>query len=254
MKLMVCGHGRHGKDQFCEFLRISYKSSSEVALDEAVWDAMALDYDTKTACFEDRHNRRAEWHRLIAEYNTPDLTKLAKVILSKNDVYCGIRSKDEFLQAKRENLFDLSIWVDASERLPPESSESCSMSADLCDVVVQNNGTLGALEDKAVSLRKALGLDKQVLKDVITQWADKEFPGRTVTNAIHKLVLEELPEFLTAQHDELELADCAILIEDIAYLSDIDLEDAMHRKMEINTARDWAIDPITGLMSHVEEL
>ena len=71
MKLMVCGHARHGKDQFCEFMGLVYTSSSMAALDNVIWPAMGHNYNSKEECFEDRVNHRAKWHRLITEYNTP---------------------------------------------------------------------------------------------------------------------------------------------------------------------------------------
>ena len=91
------------------------------------------------------------------------------------------------------------------------------------------------------------------VKHAIVEWADSVFPDRTITNAIHKLVLEELPEFLVSQNDPMELADVGILLYDIAHLAGIDLEDAMRKKMEINKKRTWKIDSTTGLMNHTRK-
>lgn len=90
------------------------------------------------------------------------------------------------------------------------------------------------------------------ISDIIREWADEVFPQRTITNAISKLVLEEIPEYLMDQSSPDELADLGILIHDIAYLAGIDLDAAMRKKMEININREWAIDPRTGLINHVE--
>jgi hypothetical protein len=252
MKLMVCGHGRHGKDQFCEFMGLKYVSSSMVALDKIIWPEFSNAYGSKQECFDDRVNHRAGWHRLITEYNTPDKTKLARDIFAENTVYCGIRNREEFYKAKEEGLFDLSIWVDASSRQPPESDASCKLLISDCDIIVTNNGSLEELEEKALRLKAALGLGEISVKDLIVDWADEAFPDRTITNAIQKLVLEEIPEYLTSQQDPMELADLGILLYDIAHLAGVDLESAIRKKMEINKGRTWAIDKVTGLMRHVE--
>lgn len=253
MKLMVCGYARHGKDQFCEFMGLAYASSSMVALDEAIWPVMGHNYESKEQCFEDRVNHRAEWHRLITEYNTPDLTRLARAILKDNDVYCGIRNRDEFHAVRRASLFDLSVWIDAGDRMPPESLDSCKMVKEDCDIIITNNGTLEEFMVKAVQFTRAVFPEQRPVKDIIVNWADSVFPDRTITNAISKLVLEEIPEFLMDQTDAMELADMGILLYDIANLANVDLDDAIRKKMEINIKRSWAIDPITGLMNHVEK-
>lgn len=253
MKLMVCGYARHGKDQFCEFMGLTYVSSSMMAIDKAIWPHMGWMYDSKEQCFEDRVNHRAEWHRLITEYNTPDLTRLARDIFSENDVYCGIRNREEFHAARRASLFDLSIWIDASDRIGPEDESSCKLKPEDCDIIVTNNGSLEELQVKAIQLRKALfGLEKPV-RDIIVEWADSVFPDRTITNAIQKMVLEEIPEYLMKQDDAMELADLGILLYDIANLAGVDLDKAIREKMEINKNRQWKLNPDTGLMKHVKE-
>lgn len=253
MKLIVCGHARHGKDQFCEFMGLTYVSSSMAALDEAIWPVMGHNYETKEQCFEDRVNCRAEWHRLITEYNTPDLTRLARAILKDNDVYCGIRSRDEFHAARRASLFDLSVWIDAEDRMPPEGLDSNQMTAADCDIIITNNGTLEEFMAKAVQFAKAVFGKRQSVKDVIVEWADSVFPDRTITNAIQKMMLEEIPEYLMAQDDPMELADIGILLYDIAHLAGVDLDSAILKKMEINKKRSWAIDETTGMLNHVRK-
>lgn len=253
MKLMVCGHARHGKDQFCEFMGLEYTSSSMAALDSAIWPVMGHNYETKEQCFEDRVNHRAEWHRLITEYNTPDLKRLAREVYKDNVVYCGIRNKEEFCEVRDAGLFDLSIWIDASDRMPPESEDSCKLQASDCDIIITNNGTLTEFKEKAERLARHLFGEQRSVKNVIVDWADSVFPDRTITNAIQKMVLEEIPEYLMAQDDPMELADIGILLYDIAHLAGVDLDSAIRKKMEINVQRSWAIDSATGLMNHTKK-
>lgn len=91
------------------------------------------------------------------------------------------------------------------------------------------------------------------LAELIVQWADGIFPNRTINDAIKKLMLEEIPEYLMAQDDPMELADLGILIYDIANLAGVDLDKAIREKMEINKNRIWATDEKTGLLHHVED-
>lgn len=249
MKIMVCGYARHGKDQFCEYMGIPFNSSSRVALDKVVWDAIGHGFADKDECYELRGNHRSTWYNLIKAYNTPDLTRLCRDIFEENDIYCGIRDREEFLAAKQQRLFDLSIWVDASDRVPPEDSSSCTLTPDDCDIVITNNGSLYDLEMKARRIAQTL-TQQSSLRNMIVEWADGVFPERTVLNAIQKMVLEEIPEYLMDRGNPMELADLGILLYDIAHLDGVDLDSAIRKKMTINRFRTWGIDARTGLLKH----
>jgi hypothetical protein len=145
-KLMVCGHARHGKDTLCEYLQTRgyrYISSSLAAAD-FIFPVLAPRYGYQTAeeCWEDRVNHRAEWFDLISAHNAGNPVALAERIYERHDIYCGIRSRKEFLLARDRGLFDISIWVDASDRLPEEGADSNQITMDLCELVIDNNGTL----------------------------------------------------------------------------------------------------------------
>lgn len=153
MKILVTGYGRGGKDTFCELTGMSFKSSSWACLDEVIWPMWGKDlYATKQECFDDRHSHRDVWFTLIKEFNTPDGAKLARIILSECDIYCGMRNHEELEACDKEGLFDLKIWVDASERVPPEPSSSMTITKDMCDYVVDNNKSLAYLEAQAKNL------------------------------------------------------------------------------------------------------
>ncbi len=143
-KLIVTGNARHDKDTFCEALEsiFGYKHvSSSFFMKDFVFDKIGglYGYENSIKCWEDRVNHRKEWYDSIVEYNTPDLGHLAEDLFKEYDIYCGIRNIDEFNESKKRNLFQYSIWVDASERLPPESSSSLTISKDDCDLVFDNN-------------------------------------------------------------------------------------------------------------------
>ena len=149
-KVLVIGHARHGKDTFCEMLKergLSFESSSEAALEEAIWPLLKGFYKSKKECFEDRVNHRALWFTLIRYYNTPNKSKLAEVILSKSDVYCGIRNLEEFEASK--HLFKHIVWVGAEKRKPLEGSDSFELDIVDCNYFIDNNGSLDFLEKQA---------------------------------------------------------------------------------------------------------
>lgn len=143
MKFMIIGHG---KDTVCELMKemfgMSFTSSSWFACELFIYSLLkdSHGYNTIEECFNDRVNHRETWHTLIKEFNTIDRAKLARLIFEENDIYCGLRDRDEFLDAKAEGLFDYAIWVDASKRLPPESAASCTVTKADSDYILRNNG------------------------------------------------------------------------------------------------------------------
>lgn len=116
-KILIIGHGRHGKDTVAELISkntgLTFKSSSKAAAMLFIYDILkhSEGYDSFEECYLDRHNKRALWHNMICEYNKEDPSKLAKDILKYNDMYVGMRSNKELLECKRNNLFDYIIGI-----------------------------------------------------------------------------------------------------------------------------------------------
>jgi hypothetical protein len=151
-KLLIVGHGRHGKDTVAEILRDHYGftfMSSSLFCAEFVKDAMqdiGVDYPTVEDCYEDRANHRAFWFDTISNYNTPDMTRTAEGMFKrKNDLYVGMRKREEYKACVAARLFDRVVWVDRSEHLPPEGKESMELQESDSDVTIDNNGTLEQL-------------------------------------------------------------------------------------------------------------
>lgn len=156
MKLMIVGHGRHGKDTMCEILSkigYSFESSSHFA-SKFIYKELKHKYfyDSPEECYDDRHNHRSEWYDLISAFNADDPARMSRLIFEEYDIYCGNRNKVEFNLAKEQGLFDLSVWVDASKRLPPEDSSSNTITPDMCDIIINNNGTLEEFERRVLKL------------------------------------------------------------------------------------------------------
>tara|TARA_B100001287_G_C22685974_1_gene533649 strand:- start:3673 stop:4185 length:513 start_codon:yes stop_codon:yes gene_type:complete len=150
-KLLVIGHGRHGKDTVCEILRdtfgYSFESSSKFCSKLFIYDMLKekYGYSTEEECYADRHNHRAEWYNAICEYNVNDGAALGREIFKEHDIYCGLRNKREYFQMKNTGVFDYCIWVDRSDHLPPEPKDSMTLEPWMSDFVIDNNNCLDEL-------------------------------------------------------------------------------------------------------------
>ena len=161
-KLLVIGHGRHGKDTVCEILRdkydYSFESSSQFCSKLFIYDQLKdkYGYSNEEQCYADRHNHRTEWYDAICDYNVPDASRLGREMFAVYDIYCGLRNKREFHAMKNTSVFDYAIWVDRSDHLPPESKNSMSLEQWMSDYTIDNNGTLEELEFNIDQLIKNL--------------------------------------------------------------------------------------------------
>ena len=158
LKLLVIGHGRHGKDTVCEILRDKYgytfESSSQFCSKLFIYDQLKdkYGYSSEEQCYADRHNHRTEWYDAICDYNVPDAARLGREMFASYDIYCGLRNKKEFHAMKNAGVFDYAIWVDRSDHLPPESKNSMSLEQWMADYTIDNNGTLSDLKFNLHSL------------------------------------------------------------------------------------------------------
>jgi len=166
-KILICGYAQHGKDTVAEYLRdrhgISFESSSYMAMDIFLYHSIRdiFGYSNKDECYNDRVNHRELWHDLIKAYNSKDKARLAKEILAKNDCYVGMRAKEELDECIKQGLFTHYIWVDASDRKPEESIDSCTIRREdflqiKGAILLTNNTTLEALHDKLDVLAKKI--------------------------------------------------------------------------------------------------
>jgi hypothetical protein len=160
--ICVLGHCRHGKDSLAEILQenfgLKFKSSSEAAAEIFIYNELKDKYGYKTPfeCFEDRVNHRSEWYDLICDYNSLDKAKLAKGILENADAYVGMRDSGEIKECIKQGLFDLIIWVDASDRLPLEDVSSFNITKSDADIIIDNNGTFEEFKERVIRLGKVL--------------------------------------------------------------------------------------------------
>lgn len=161
-KILIIGHARHGKDSCAEILEkhfnFTFQSSSVAASEIFLYNALKdkYNYTNPQECFEDRVNHRAEWHDLICEYNKEDKARLAKEILKNADCYVGMRSGAEIDECVKQGIFDLIIWIDASDRLPLEDKSSFNIDKSYADVFIDNNGTLEQFTRRVINVGKIL--------------------------------------------------------------------------------------------------
>lgn len=88
------------------------------------------------------------------------------------------------------------------------------------------------------------------LQELVVKWANHQFPNRKANETLAKLVLEEIPELAKTPTAD-EFADILILVLDLGYLLEIDLEKAIRDKIQINRARSWIKDPKVGYWRHI---
>ena len=169
LKLMIVGHGRHGKDTVAQILAdelgLTFCSSSYFCAKAFIYDALknVFGYESVAECYADRNTSqrmRDLWHTLICAYNKDDPARLSREILSEYDIYVGIRSDGEFVEAELEGLFDLSIWVDASGRLDSEGESSFEIKRSDCDIVIDNNYSEEDLTRRVTRLASVLDVSQ----------------------------------------------------------------------------------------------
>jgi len=161
MKLLILGHGRHGKDTVADIIAEDYglttNSSSMIASEQVVQPYLAdnygLHYVSVEACFDDRHNHREKWFEAISAFNADDPAALARQVLDVSDIYVGMRCDREFFAAR--HLFDFVIGVTAFERHPAlDPTFLCPLGQ--CDFILTNDGPEEDLRPKVHELMERL--------------------------------------------------------------------------------------------------
>ena len=166
VRIGVFGYMRHGKDTFSEMLKLPFVYSSEFANEKCVWPGWGeFHFLDLQHCFDSRMNHRSTWKQRITNYNTPDKARLAEEILKDNSIYCGLRCKDELKACYEAGLFDLTLWVDRSEHLPPEPLTSCTIKESMCDIPIDNNTDLVAMKLWAGVLLETIGTGMLIPQD-----------------------------------------------------------------------------------------
>jgi len=153
-KILVLGHGQHGKDTVSNMISYTYGlklgGSSELGF-KAIKPRLQKLFPNESdeQLFENRRIHRNTWKRLIKEYNTPDPTRLTRDILRVYDGYVGIRDLDEYKAT--EHLYDIKIWVDRSLHKPNDPSMEIEYDPNEM-LLLNNNGPLAHLKDALLEI------------------------------------------------------------------------------------------------------
>lgn len=164
-RVLIVGHGRHGKDTVADLMKEQYGyrvvSSSWWCTEHVVrpyLESFGITYASNEEAYAERGDFRKEWYDAIANYNTPDLTRVARGIFEEHNAYCGMRNKRELWACRYTKVFDCVVWVDASERLPPEPKDSNTIEPWMADYILDNNGTLDELAYHLAIFMRNLGV------------------------------------------------------------------------------------------------
>jgi hypothetical protein len=159
--ILILGSARHGKDTLAELLNqcydLSFISSSQMANSLFIYDHLKrkYNYNSSEECFKDRVNHREEWYKLICDYNQSDKSRLAKDIIFNYDCYVGMRDLEEFNASK--DLFNLIIWVDASNRVNTHDP-TLYIGKNQADMIIENNDTLEDFKRKVRRIFQNIGM------------------------------------------------------------------------------------------------
>lgn len=162
MKLFVIGHKEHGKGQFCE---IAQRIFGLTHMGTSAFNAQMMfnlmrdthGYTTVEECHADRKNHRELWFTEIRNFCGEVPHRVYSNILAEHNICEGARNRQEFESGRLHNATgDLIIWIDASERMPLESSDSMELTKDDADIIIPNNGSKEAFEASVVRLLLAL--------------------------------------------------------------------------------------------------
>jgi len=164
MNLAICGPGRCGKDTAMQWLEehttLRCAGSTSEAAAPMVFDHIGRDhgYTSVQECWEDRHNHRELWAKLIWDYNKPFGIRLYHDMLKESDMLNGIRRAGELQALLERGMIDLVVWI---HRDVPDDP-SLEMPMDVADVVIPNTGSLSDFYSKLERFAAAIRILKPI--------------------------------------------------------------------------------------------
>lgn len=161
MNVLIIADHQWGKDTVCDILAkygITSDSSSMFAARTFLFDKLKDKYNYLSVeeCYADRGNHRTEWFTEISAFNDGHLTRLAEGILANCNIYNGMRNRREFTACDKAGIFDLKVWVDASERCEPEPVASMQLNRGDAEFIIDNNGAEHLLEAQVLELARII--------------------------------------------------------------------------------------------------
>lgn len=92
----------------------------------------------------------------------------------------------------------------------------------------------------------------QAFQREVSEWAQSTFPHQTPASKMAHLV-DEVNELKDDPTDGEEMADCFILLLNLAHMHGYDLMEQAQRKMVKNRAREWGKPDARGVCHHIKE-
>ena len=99
-----------------------------------------------------------------------------------------------------------------------------------------------------VALKRVQGVQERLYA-----WSQATFGYGQRANGVYAHLLKEIKELGDDLNDGDELADCALLLFDLASHAGVDLLDAIEKKFKINKARKWGPIQPDGSIEHIKE-
>jgi hypothetical protein len=151
LKIIVCGHARHGKDYVSAKLATALGASYRSTTDEMLREIAPRLGTTPEAILANKEHYRQALFDEIAEYTKDDPARLVRQVFERYDIYVGLRRREELLASRA--LADLIIWV----YRPGYSPElgSCTITQHDCDIVLLNDENIDCKIARLSSLLKA---------------------------------------------------------------------------------------------------
>lgn len=163
-RIIVCGHGRSGKDTASQILakRLGYRfsgSTSQAVLPLITYSIYGyIDQETLADCYEQRHVNRGYWFDYCNMLRTIDPFMLLKLSLSYSDILSGTRSCEEL--ANGVALFNPThvLWIHRDVPKDPTLEYDRDFACDLVSVTstqfvdIYNDGSLLELTDQLESI------------------------------------------------------------------------------------------------------
>lgn len=174
--ISLSGHGECGKDTaapfFSRYLSIGYQESTSACIvdpwwkeiQEGIWSEgnperpikeIVIErhaYDSKEQFHEDRRNRRMDWVAYIEHFNWTygglGVGLYTKAVEDGNQILTGIRRKGQFERCL-DHIIDVPIWINRPGIKVDESQE---YGPELCNFIIENDGTLDDLKEKCKDL------------------------------------------------------------------------------------------------------
>lgn len=168
-RLAICGPGRAGKDELATYLRLHtplrHPGAMSIYLCPHVasrkWSVPLREVirpEWRTALqqlYAMRHQERELWYEEGNRLRQIDRAVLVRPAMRRGHLLVGCRDGEEITYALQQGIVDLAIWV----HNPRVSRDpTLKYGREVCQVVIENDGTLPEYHTKIRSLVRALRL------------------------------------------------------------------------------------------------